>query len=159
MLLPWGVVFSCFFSFAAHEFHNLKRRIVLFVVKNFTYPYFLARHRFIGPWSRAFVCLNVIYAAANITCLAFQASTISEVGLAAATLSLVNAMPLFAGPHFSYLADLFGFPLGICKNIHCSAGTMSFLLALFHVLTMLSTAIKSPAIVAEDMFAIIVSLV
>ena len=52
-------------------------------------------------------------------------------------------IPLFAGLHHGFLADLFGISLDMYRRIHRSAGLMSFFLALFYVLTSYSSLAKA----------------
>ena len=100
---------------------RLVKHISLLISRHLTYPYLLHRHIFLGPWSRADVLVQLIYIAANIICLifkvstmsksnlpTFQVSTILESSLQAGTLSLINMIPVFAGPHLGFLADLLG---------------------------------------------------
>jgi hypothetical protein len=94
---------------------RLAKHISLLISKHYTYPYLLHRHRFLGPWSRADVLVQLIYIAANIICLifivsksGFQVSTILESGLQAGSLSLINMVLVFAGPYLGFLADLLG---------------------------------------------------
>jgi hypothetical protein len=108
--------------------------ISLLTSKYLTYPYFLNRHRLLGPWSGTDVLVQLIYIAINVFCLSFRVSTISKAGLQAGNLSLVNMIPLFAGAHLSFLADLLGFPLDAYRRVHRSAGSMTFALILFHIL-------------------------
>lgn len=52
-------------------------------------------------------------------------------------------VPLFAGLHHGFLADLFEISLDVYRSIHRSAGLMSFFLAPFHVLTSYSSLAKA----------------
>ena len=80
---------------------TVRERIALFTSKHLTYPYFLHRHRFLGPWTRSAILVQLIYIALNAFCLGFRASTLSKAGLRAGNLSLANMIPLFAGPYLS----------------------------------------------------------
>lgn len=40
-------------------------------------------------------------------------------------------IPLFAGPHLSFMADILGFRLGMYRRVHRSAGVMTFTVLLF----------------------------
>ena len=113
---------------------TVRERIALFTSKYLTYPYFLQRHRFLGPWTRSAILVQLIYIALHAFYLGFRASTLSKAGLRAGNLSLANMIPLFAGPHLSFLADILGFCLGTYRHVHRSAGVMSFALLLFHAL-------------------------
>lgn len=121
---------------------RLAEYLSMLTSKYLTYPYLLSRHRLLGPWSRAGFSLQLIYIIANILCLSFRdilcfnfrTASLSEFCLRAGTLTIVNMIPLFAGPHLSNLADLLGVTLRIFQCIHRSIGLMSFSLAIVHVL-------------------------
>lgn len=118
-------------------------RLVLYTVKHHMYPYVLSRHRFLGPWTRASVLFQLVYITLNVVCITLQVSTVRQAGLRAGTLSLINMVPLFAGLHYGFLADLFGISLDVYRRIHRSAGLMSFFLALFHAFTSYSSLAKA----------------
>jgi predicted ferric reductase len=95
--------------------------------------------------------------AGTIFCFSFRAPAIEQAGRRAGTLSLVNLIPVFAGPHLSTLADLLVLTLATFQQIHRSAGLMAVLLAVFHVLVAL---IPRPAFsldLPQNLFAVIVS--
>ena len=135
----------------------LWKHISLFTSKHLTYPYILHRHRLIGPCSRLEILLQVVYLTINIFCLSFRLSGVAKAGTRAANLSLVNMIPLFAGPSFSFLADRLGVPLEVYRCGHRSAGFMTFVLVLIHVLSVVSQgsfSLTQP----QHLFAVIVSL-
>lgn len=113
---------------------TVRERIALFTSKHLTYPYFIHRHRLLGPWTRGGILVQLIYIALNVFCLGFRVSTLPKGGLRAGNLSLANMIPLLAGPHLSFLADILGFRLGTYRRVHRSAGVMSFALLLSNVL-------------------------
>ncbi|KAH6706214.1 hypothetical protein BKA61DRAFT_436840, partial [Leptodontidium sp. MPI-SDFR-AT-0119] len=96
--------------------------------KHLTYPYLLHRHQSLGPWSRAQVLVQLIYMTANVSCLSFENVfglrfgflNITKAGLRAGTMSLVNMIPLFAGPHLSFLAGYLGASLITVQRVHRS---------------------------------------
>jgi hypothetical protein len=136
---------------------GLAEYLLMLTSKHLTYPYLLSRHRLLGPWSRAGFGLQLIYIVANILCLSFQTASLSGVGLRAGSLSLINMIPLFAGPHLSYLADLLGLTLRTFRCIHRSAGLMSFSLAIVHVSIAFASRPSFDLNVAGNLFAVIVS--
>lgn len=141
--------------FLANCFSDLLQliRLVLHTLKHHMYPYVISRHRFLGPWTRASVFSQLVYITLNIVCITLQVSTPQQAGLRAGTLSLINMVPLFAGLHHGFLADLLGISLDMYQHIHRSAGLMSFVLALFHVLTsynLLAKAHQFELIVSTD---------
>jgi len=116
----------------------LMEKVSLEASRYLTYPQFLRRHRFLGPWAWADVLIQLTYITINIFCVSFQASSVSEAGLRAGNLSLLNMMPLFFGPHLSFLADLLHISLSTYRRIHRSTGLMSFTLLLFHGITIVA---------------------
>jgi hypothetical protein len=86
----------------------------------------------------------------NAFCIGFKVADIQSAGLRAANLSLINMIPLFAGPHLSYLADILGVPLRAYRRIHRAGGMMSFFLLIFHVLTVIATRTAFPLRVTEN---------
>lgn len=72
-------------------------------------------------------------------------------------LSLINMVPLFAGFHLSFLADLLGVSVSMYQHIHSSVGLMSFFLVLFHVLVAVTSGISFSLATGQDLFALIVS--
>jgi hypothetical protein len=127
------------------------------VSKHLIYRYVLHQHRLLSPWSRAGVLVQLIYIVGNIFCFSFQASTILQAGLRAGILSIINLIPLFAGPHLSTLADLLGVTLSTFLQIHRSAGVMAVLLAVFHVLVAVASRPSFALDLPQNLFAVIVS--
>ena len=66
-------------------------------------------------------------------------------------------IPLFAGPHLSFLADVLGFRLGTYRLVHRSAGVMSFALLLFHILVVAVERTSFPLEISEHLYGVIVS--
>ena len=135
------------------------------ISKHMFYRYSLRRHRLVGPWSRAGVLLQLIYVAGNITCISLgvspsrpQTSTMSQAGLRAGTLSIVNLIPLFAGPHLGSFADLLGVNLSTIRQILRSAGVMAVLLAVFHTLVAIGSRRSFGLDLPQNLFAVIVSV-
>jgi hypothetical protein len=67
-------------------------------------------------------------------------------------------IPLFAGAHLSFLADLLGFPLDSYRRVYRLAGLMAFALNLFHVLVVVANRATFSLKVPEHLFGLIVSL-
>lgn len=158
-----AISFLVIFLWNNRQIVRLARWIALLWSRHLTYRYLLYRHHFIGPWSRAGVLIQLIYIITNVICIGvhfsdagFQASTVSQAGFTAGTLSLVNAIPLLAGPFLSSLADFLSISIGHYKTLHRSAGIMCFSLALFHVIIILITKESFSITISSDMFALIV---
>lgn len=136
---------------------RLARYLSPLISKHLTYSYVLHRHRFLGPWSRAGVLVQLIYFTGNICCLKFWGTTVSQAGLRAGTLATINLIPLFAVPHLGTLADLLGVSLNTFRQIHRSAGVMAVLLTIFHVVVMVASQHPFPLDLSQNKFAVIVS--
>ena len=135
------------------------------ISKHMVYRYLLQRHRLFGPWSRAAVLLQLVYIAGNTVCAVFrvshgkiQLSTVSQAGLRAGTLSVINLVGLFAGPHLDFLADVFGVASRTLRHLHLSAGVMVVILALFHTLVAVGVRRSFDLRQAQNLFAVIVSV-
>lgn len=114
-------------------------------------PQLIRSRRFIGPWSRGGVFVQLILFAANAFCIGFRAISIRDAGRRAAHLSLINLIPAYSGSHLSFLADVFGVSLGTFRLIHRSTGVMSLLLLVFHVGFSMAIRTPFPLRVAENM--------
>lgn len=138
-------------------------RVSFFVSKYFTYPYVLHRHQILGPWTRAGVAMQLAYLALNMFCVAvfdlswhgLRASTFAEAGHRAGTLAMLNTIPLCAGFHHAFVADLLGLSLKTIRGIHRSAGWMACGLLLLHAMAAASQA-SLPLSVPQNLFAAIV---
>lgn len=94
----------------------------------------------------------------NAFYVGFKVQDIQMAGLRAANLSLINMITLFAGPYLNFLADILGVSLNTYQRVYRSVGIMSFVLLLFHVLTVIASRNSFPLRIAENMWGIIVSL-
>jgi hypothetical protein len=103
------------------------------------YYYLIGRHPVLGPWTFADVIIQLVYIGINSFCLGFRFPSIAAAGVRAGNLSLLTLIPLFLGPHLSFLADVIGVSLGTFRHIHRSAGLMSLGLALFHTLVIFTS--------------------
>lgn len=142
----------------------LATRISLFVLKHFTYPYLLHRHRILGPWSRAGVMIQLAYLAVNLFCVlvelsgtGLRVSSFSAAGRRAGTLAEVNMIPLLAGPHFAFLADRLGLSLKTIRRVHRSAGWMTATLVLLHALAAASDG-PLPLDNSRNLYAVVVRI-
>ena len=142
---------------------RLVRYLSRLMSKHMIYGYVLHRHRLLGPWSRAGVLLQLIYIAGNVACFSLglsrkngQISTFSQAGLRAGSLSTINLIPLFAGPHLDFLADLLGLNLNTIRQIHRSTGVMTVLLAVFHVIVAVASGPSFALGLHQNLFAVIV---
>lgn len=152
-----GILLSLALFKLRHRIRRFLKGFSFWTYKHFVYPQFLHRHRFFGPWSRADVLLQSIYIAGNVLCVAVKVSSVSEAGLRAANLSLINLIPLFSGPSFNVLTDLLGVSLGIFRRFHRSAGVMILALLAFHIITVMASHPSFSLHVSENLWGVIVS--
>ena len=80
---------------------GLKDHILIIFLQHVLYPFLIKRHRLLGPWSRASLLFQAMYLSTTILCLSYKVSDLSEAGIRAGTLSLINIIPLFSGLHLS----------------------------------------------------------
>ena len=128
-----GITFLVTFGTYSRVIVRLAKYGWIWALKYLIFANLLDRHRFLGPWTRAGVLVHVLYITVNLFCLVFRVSEVSQAGLRAGSLSLINMIPLFAGPHLSFLADLLGISITTYRNIHRSGGIASIVLGLCHI--------------------------
>ncbi|OBT74032.1 hypothetical protein VF21_07829 [Pseudogymnoascus sp. 05NY08] len=135
--------------------------VSIFVSKHFRYPYILHRHRILGPWTwagvviqLAYLALNLFYVFAVLSGDGLKAANFSDAGRRAGALAEVNMIPLLAGPHFAFLADLLGLSLKTIRGIHRSAGWMTAALVFLHAMAAASDG-PLPIGVSQNLFAVI----
>ena len=139
------------------SFIRLFRYLSPLISKYLTYRYILHRQRFLGPWSRAGVLVQLIYIAGNICYFNFWETTISQARLWAGTLAIINLIPVF-GPHLNTLADLFDVTLSTFRQIHRSAGVTAAALV-FHVLAVVVSQPSFPLDLPRSLLAVIVNII
>ncbi len=135
----------------------LKEHALVFFLKHILYPFCLHRHLLLGPWSRASLIFQQLYWAVTIICLTYKASSLSDAGMRAGTLSLINLIPLYSGLHLSFLADVLGVSVRTYTKLHGSIGVMSGALAIFHVGVVLAGKENSSFSSASQLYGLIVS--
>ena len=132
-------------QFSSHIFSVLKQWGNL--IRHILYRYVLHRYYFLTRLVRTNILLEILYIAGNSFCLSFRVANISQAGVRAGNLSLINLIPVYAGPHLLFLADILRIPLRSYQWIHRSAGLMSSVLVLFHALTV---ATRKPSFVLSS---------
>ncbi|KAG9228392.1 hypothetical protein BJ875DRAFT_508528 [Amylocarpus encephaloides] len=139
----------------------LVTRVSNFVSKHFRYSYILHRHRILGPWTRAGVVIQLAYLVINLFYVfvvlswdGLKAANFSDAGRRAGTLVEVNMIPLLAGPHFAFLADLLRLLLKTIRGVHRSAGWMTAALVFLHSM---AVAFDGPLLidVSQNLFTVI----
>ncbi|KAH8585445.1 hypothetical protein B0O99DRAFT_530852 [Bisporella sp. PMI_857] len=85
-------------------------------------------------------------------------STAAEAGLQAGTLALVTLIPLLAGAHHAFLADLLGVSLRTIRLVHRSAGIVTCLLCPLHILIAVASKASLPLGNPQNLSAVIAAL-
>lgn len=127
-------------------------------VRYLAYPYLLRRHRFLGPWTTIDALTQVVYIASNFFCVGFRASDIAQAGVRAGSLSLINLIPLFLGPHLGFLTNVLGVSLRTITRIHRYSGLMACTLMAFHMAVILISGAPFILQSSENIAAVIVSI-
>ncbi len=127
-----GIFGSLFVAARLPRIYGIAKYIYILILKGFVYTFVLRRHRWVGPWTVGAFMLQTSYITANLACILFRVSSVSEAGVRAGKLSLINMILLFLGFHLGFLADLFGMPVKSFRYVHGSCGAMSSSLVLFH---------------------------
>lgn len=78
------------------------------------------------------VLLQLVYLAVNAFCCCFKVLNALEASIRAARLSLLNLIPAYFGPHFSFICNFSGVSLHSYRVFHGSTATMPLLLGLVH---------------------------
>jgi len=153
-----GSFFLCLVLFRIrHYVNSFLKAVHLQASQYLIYPQLIHRQRYLDPWSWADGLLQLSYIAVNMFCIGFKAPSIYTASLRAADLSLINLIPAVAGPHLSFLADIFGLSLTTYRRVHRSFGIMSSFLLSLHVFTMIANRTHFPLHLAENLWGLIVS--
>lgn len=103
------------------------------ILQHLIYPFFIRRHGLIGPWTRYGALWRVLYLTMNICFSIFPIVSMKKIAKRAGHVSLINMIPLFFGPHLSFLADIFGVPLQTYRSLHGASAAMTVTLGVLHV--------------------------
>ncbi|KAM7182724.1 ferric reductase [Rhypophila sp. PSN 637] len=102
-----------------------------------SYIRILRRFKHIGPWHINTIFLLAFLIGLNVYLTFFNGFfnlvSVKETSARAANLSLINVVPVIAGPSQSFLASPFGLSLRSFRKIHRSLALLSLLLVLVHV--------------------------
>lgn len=156
-----GSIFAILFVLRIISFFNPWTGLYAsFISRHFTYPYLLGRHRLAGPWTRAGAFFHLLYITLNVFLTFFDRASVSDAGHRAGELAMINMIFLVSALHLSYLSDLLGITLRICRRIHRAAGWSMAALLLFHVSAAIATqksgfSLQRPT----NLFTVIVSFV
>jgi hypothetical protein len=110
--------------------------ITSFLVRRLVYPYFFPRMPFVGAATRLQVLTAFLFLLANtlLTTIGSRSTTSSR----AATMSVINLVPLFCGPRLSMVTKLLGISLRGSVGVHQWIGRTAIAQMLLHVLLLLT---------------------
>jgi hypothetical protein len=140
----------------APSFKPLAEALSRWVAKHLAYPYLLGRHRLIGPWTRLAVLLSLAYGVINIFFVTFRASSTSEIGRRAGTLSLLNMALLYPFMQLGLFADVLGLSFDTCRRVHGAAAWMTSALLALHIVVAMLDQQKFSLHEQNNLFAVIV---
>lgn len=151
-----GTLVIFFFFHLLGAFLHSAHAILAFVSKHVIYPYFLNYHHIISPWTLGGFRLSIIYITITVFFTLFKLSSIKEASCQTGTLAVINIACLIHVPYLDLQADILGFQLQTCYQIHWVIGWMVGLLATVHVAICL--ALKPYLTLADqgDLFLFIV---
>jgi hypothetical protein len=130
-----------------------------FISRHFTYPYLLGRHQLAGPWTRAGAFFHLVYTALNVFLTFFHTTSVRDAGHRAGVISMINMIFLISTLHLSFLSDLLGITLRLCRRIHRAAGWAIAALLLFHVSAAFATRESNISLKqSKNLVTVIVSL-
>ncbi|KAF2812821.1 uncharacterized protein BDZ99DRAFT_555645 [Mytilinidion resinicola] len=108
------------------------RGICLFVLKNFVYPRFLHRSRLTNSISWYRVTVQAIYWSGTLVANFVRVNSISDAGLRAGTIAIVNFVPLLLATPFSMAANILGVSIYSYLQLHGSMAFMTVAQSVFH---------------------------
>ena len=106
----------------------------MLILRHLIYPLFIRRHGLIGPWTRNGALWRFLYLITNLIMSVFPLVSLRNVAERAGHICLINMVPLFFGPHLSFLADVLGVPLQTYHSFHGASAAMTVILGAIHVI-------------------------
>lgn len=125
--------------------------------QHLVYPTIVGRHQYAGPWSRAELLLTLLFLTLNGFCMGFKISSLTEAGIRAAKLCLINLIPLLGNPQTAFLANVLGISRTSCHQAHVVGGLMSGVMLVVHVIIAIIVRRPFSLEVDEDLWGLIVS--
>ena len=126
---------------------------ISFFLKHFVYPLLFPRTRFVGTATRLGAGTVLVYLLANI--LLVLIGTRANIGKRAATMSVINVIPLLCGPRLSLVAELLGISRRNSIWSHQWLGRTAIAQVLLHTITSL-TGSSAFAWTAPNLFGAVV---
>ena len=121
------------YRFISFLFHQRYNGVVSLFFKHVLYPYVCRRFRYFGPISRMQLIIQTVYWSGTLLCNVVKVKGLSEAGLRAGTLSVINLMPLLLANPLGFAADLLGLSLRHFLRLHGTIALMTFLQGAFHL--------------------------
>ena len=151
----YGIIL--FVNFVTRSISFLRTYLSVIILRHVIYPFFLRRHRVLGPWTRSSVLLHTFYWAGTIFCGSFGASNFATAAARAGILSLINMIPLYSGFHLSFVADMLGISLKSYRHLHGSIGRMIGALTIFHVVVNVAQDVQFSSQTPTKLWGLIVN--
>jgi hypothetical protein len=111
-----------------------------FFLKHLVYPYLFPRISFVGTATRLNVLIVFTYLITNILLLSkIGVKSTKDAGARAATMSIINMIPLLCGPRLSLIAKMLGVSLRTSIGAHYWFGRTAVAEVLLHTIISLTT--------------------
>lgn len=107
-----------------------------FILRHFIYPHIFARIPFVGTATRFEVLILSLHVLTNT--LVVVIGRRSDIGSRAATMSIINLIPLLCGPRLSLVTKLLGISLRTSIGCHQWFGRTAFAQMLVHTIVVLT---------------------
>lgn len=108
-----------------------------FILKYFVYPHLLPKVPFLGRATRFQIIATTLYLTANVLFIALPKASWAEAGARAATMSIINLIPLLCGPRISLMTKVLGTSLQSSLGSHRWIGRTTTALAMLHMIVSL----------------------
>lgn len=108
-----------------------------FILKHFVYPHLLPKVPFLGRATRFQIIATTLYLTANVLFVALPKASWAEAGARAATMSIINLIPLLCGPRISLMTKVLGTSLQSSLGSHRWIGRTTTALAMLHMIVSL----------------------
>ena len=107
--------------------------ISFFILKHAVYPHLLPRTSFTGTATRFHIAATTLYLMVNVLFVTIPKATWADMGTRAATMSVINLIPLLCGPRLSMVTKLLGISLRTSLASHKWIGRTAIGLAGLHI--------------------------
>lgn len=152
-----GVFVALFLISILPYLYQTAKSLEVYISRYLIFPFFLRRHRFVGPWTRGAVLIHLLYTGANLFCLCFGVSSPTEFADRSGTLAVVNMVASYTAGHVSFYSDILSISRHTCLQIHRATAWMVSGLLVLHVV-LISTIQRSLSFDrTSNLFALIVS--